>query len=186
MPPFSSALLPLSLKEIGGLGPTEGDCVPRLPTIMTLRTTARRLRDTPDGVCSNLFARLTSFPFFSPSLSILRSLTVARCCSDRLEKQLSKQGSGKIELFFSCVRGGRCRGWGTERKKDRESQGQETRECSCTSCLSRPCLRQKEGTGAAFISSSIPPLTPFLPPPSVLYPPSIPHFLPPVFFFFFW
>ena len=51
MPPFSSALLPLSLKEIGGLGPTEGNCVSRLPTIMTPCDVTRRRQEAPHDIC---------------------------------------------------------------------------------------------------------------------------------------
>lgn len=66
MPPFSSALLPLSLKEIGGLGPTEGDCVSRLPTIVTLRVAPRRQWDISQiclciALFSSFFSSLINF-----------------------------------------------------------------------------------------------------------------------------
>lgn len=51
MPPFSSSLLPLSLKEIGGLGPTKGSCVSRLPTIMTPHHVTRWQRDILQDLC---------------------------------------------------------------------------------------------------------------------------------------
>lgn len=74
MPPFSSALLPLSLKEIGGLGPTEGDCVSRLPTIVTLRGAQGRQWD----ICQICLC----IALFPPSF--LLSLTFARSCSPRV------------------------------------------------------------------------------------------------------
>lgn len=66
MPPFSSALLPLSLKEIGGLGPTEGNCVSRLPTIMTLRNVTRRQRDILAEICQLFVCEPHFFSLFAP------------------------------------------------------------------------------------------------------------------------
>lgn len=51
MPPFSFSLFPLSLKEIEGLRPAEGNCVSRLPTIMTPRHVTGRERDLLPVVC---------------------------------------------------------------------------------------------------------------------------------------
>lgn len=147
MPPFSSALLPLSLKEIGGLGPTEGSCVSRLPTIVTLRDVTKK-RVIPDGVC-RLFVFASHFCLWCPLVSEMVSVP------------------NEVDvLVFLCRRGilctfGRANRW-KRNKGGRRSQ--RDRERSCTSCLPRPCLRQWEGTGAAFISSFLPPLTPLAPP----------------------
>lgn len=71
MPPFSSALLPLSLKEIGGLGPTEGNCVSRLPTIVTLRNVTRKAAGHSRRHLSIVCLCVSLFPpfFFSPPLT---------------------------------------------------------------------------------------------------------------------
>lgn len=102
MPPFSSALLPLSLKEIGGLGPTEGECVSRLPTIVTLRGAPRRQWD----ICQICLC-IALFPL---------SLTFARSCSPN---RRNCNCSEKMNLLLVGRREAR---WRSE--KDRESQGQ--------------------------------------------------------------
>lgn len=96
MPPFSSALLPLSLKEIGGLGPTEGDCVSRLPTIMTLRSVTRRQRDILHDVCQIC---LCISLFFFLSLSLYSSL-INFCPVLLSQVSVTDEETDKMNLFL--------------------------------------------------------------------------------------
>ena len=85
------------------------------------------------------YLRIMLFPHL-----FIRSLTFAQCCSNRLGEIncCSEEMNFLVRLRKELS------------EKDRVP-GTETRECSWTSCLSRPCSRQWEGTGAVFISSSI-------------------------------
>lgn len=95
MPPFSSALLPLSLKEIGGLGPTEGDCVSRLPTIMTLRSVTRRQRDILHDVCQICLC----ISLFFLSLSLYSSL-INFCPVLLSQVSVTDEETDKMNLFL--------------------------------------------------------------------------------------
>lgn len=173
MPPFSSALLPLSLKEIGGLGPTEGNCVSRLPTIMTPHDVTRRQQNIQDDIC-HLFVLESHFFVFAHN-----------CC---LLSQGSEADKVNLTVFLSTVyfwTGWRERQGGAEGKKKKQERKNETDRQSqrdrvqlyflFTQALFETVGRNRGCIHLFFSTSADPPSSSLL--LLLVYSPPIPYFL---------